>query len=188
MPYNNKLTKEDLEYVFQQAEQGVGYAEMSRNLNGKVSKQRLKQICDKQKIDVFGIKKNKRLEELETKMVAKWGAGWTNPSSRRSYLYQAMRSKYRTKKANSVRRGIPFDIDFGEIDFPLVCPVLGLDLDYFTEEGWSDNSPSFDRIDPNKGYIRGNVAIISMRANRLKNNGTAEEHQKIAQFMLDHAS
>jgi hypothetical protein len=97
-----------------------------------------------------------------------------------------MRAKFRTKKANSVRNNIEFTIDFGDLTFPTHCPVLGLELDYFTEQGWTDYSPSFDRVDPTKGYTKENVVIISMRANRIKNNGSAEEHEKIAAFIRQH--
>lgn len=36
-------------------------------------------------------------------------------------------------------------------------------------------SPSLDRIDSSKGYVKGNVRVISARANMLKNNATVEE-------------
>jgi hypothetical protein len=37
------------------------------------------------------------------------------------------------------------------------------------------NSPSLDRIDNTKGYVPGNVWVISWRANDLKRNATLEE-------------
>jgi hypothetical protein len=40
-----------------------------------------------------------------------------------------------------------------------------------------------DRIDNNEGYVKGNVAVISFRANTLKNNATAEELRAIADYM-----
>jgi hypothetical protein len=64
----------------------------------------------------------------------------------------------------------------------MVCPVFGLELDWFAEAR-KENSPSFDRVDPKLGYIKGNVQIISARANRIKNDGTAEEHRLIAAYM-----
>ena len=50
---------------------------------------------------------------------------------------------------------------------PERCPVLGIPITPF-EKGLAPGTPSFDRIDPRKGYVKGNVAIISNRANRLK--------------------
>jgi hypothetical protein len=59
------------------------------------------------------------------------------------------------------------------------CPVLKIPLEWSTlrENGSSPlaNSPSLDRIDPLKGYVKGNVWIISNKANMIKNNATHEE-------------
>jgi len=57
-----------------------------------------------------------------------------------------------------------------------------MELDWFTDKV-KENSPSLDRIDSKKGYVPGNVMIMSWRANRIKNDGTAAEHKKIAEFL-----
>jgi hypothetical protein len=41
-------------------------------------------------------------------------------------------------------------------------------------------SPTLDRIDNSKGYIVGNVWVISMRANRLKSDATVDELMMLA--------
>ena len=41
------------------------------------------------------------------------------------------------------------------------------------------DSKSLDRIDPTKGYVPGNIRVISSRANILLNNMTAEEAKLI---------
>lgn len=38
-----------------------------------------------------------------------------------------------------------------------------------------DNSASIDRIDNDKRYVKGNVWIISTKANRIKSNATLAE-------------
>jgi hypothetical protein len=60
-----------------------------------------------------------------------------------------------------------------------VCPYLGIRLVF--EGPRQDGSPSLDRIDPNLGYEPGNIAVVSFRANVVKNDGTVEEHLKIAE-------
>jgi len=45
------------------------------------------------------------------------------------------------------------------------------------------NGPQLDRIVPELGYVEGNVAFISHRANRIKDNGTMQEHYDIADWI-----
>ena len=45
------------------------------------------------------------------------------------------------------------------------------------------NSPSIDRIDPEGGYVPGNVVVISWRANQLKLDGNAHELRLIAEWV-----
>ena len=48
------------------------------------------------------------------------------------------------------------------------------------EKGNYEYTPSLDRIDPTKGYIKGNVWVITKRANTMKNSATREELLKFA--------
>ena len=79
---------------------------------------------------------------------------------------------------------ITFDKFLREIGgaVPKVCPVLGIELS-FDLSPKSDGLPTVDRIDSSKSYEVGNIAIISWRANVIKNMGTAEEHRRIADWM-----
>lgn len=51
---------------------------------------------------------------------------------------------------------------------------LGTPLGSFYKKATS-NSYSIDRIDSSKGYVKGNVWVISKRANTLKGDATLEE-------------
>ena len=68
---------------------------------------------------------------------------------------------------------VPFDLtpEYVKTLWPLngKCPALGIDL-LFGKDTASPNSPSIDRLIPELGYIKTNVAIISMRANRIKSD------------------
>jgi hypothetical protein len=82
------------------------------------------------------------------------------------------------KKHNATVRGIPFNLVFSTFNFPTHCPILGLELDYSrgkTKGVSRKSSPSFDRIDPTKGYIEGNVILISNFANQIKSDATPEQ-------------
>ena len=70
--------------------------------------------------------------------------------------------------------------DFMTLEVPETCPVLGIPIGY---DGTRDNFPSVDRINPNKPYELGNIAIISFRANMIKSVGSKEEHMKIVEWL-----
>src|ERR1039458_8643207 len=85
-------------------------------------------------------------------------------------------------RRNANKRNQPFELTV--MDFmvlPTHCPVLGMELDY--SGGGGPNAASIDRIDSGLGYVRGNCAIISRRANTLKNNATTGELQKVLDYM-----
>ncbi|MDR5811998.1 hypothetical protein QCE62_00150 [Caballeronia sp. LZ033] len=82
----------------------------------------------------------------------------------------------------SRRDGREFSITSADVHIPDVCPVLGIPIYTGGTYGNNDNSPSLDRIDSTKGYIAGNVVVISNRANTLKRDATPEELVRLAQF------
>ena len=145
-----------------------------------VTKKRIEQILKKLNIDKTLIGKKKQTVDKE----AKWKLKWGNKNG--SAIYHEQRHKFRMKKANCVRNGVKWNIEFGEIDWPTHCPMLGNELDYFNI-GHKDKWPTFDKIVPSKGYVKGNVQIISWRANRIKNDATPAELLKIAEYMKQYA-
>lgn len=78
-------------------------------------------------------------------------------------------------------RGLEFTLTPEDIDLPKTCPVLGIPIVYGREEA-GPNSPSLDRRDNTKGYIKGNVTVISFRANQLKSDATPDELRALAAF------
>lgn len=142
-----------------------------------VSKQRIKQVISKlipEWNDLYGGVVRRR--EVAEKWYNKWG------EKNNSKLYKMQRLKFSRKKANALKTGYSWTVTFGELDWPTHCPILGIELDYFAETR-QENSPSFDRVDSSKGYETGNVVILSWRANRIKNDGTSQEHRAIADYL-----
>jgi hypothetical protein len=62
------------------------------------------------------------------------------------------------------------------------CPVFGFKLEW-NKAGFRDTSPSIDRIDPTKGYVKGNVQIISWKANRIKGYASVEDLEILLAYM-----
>lgn len=77
-------------------------------------------------------------------------------------------------QAKSNSKGRTFDLEHADIVIPERCPVLGIPLDCAKQRP-SPNAPSIDRIDNTKGYVKGNVGIISWKANSLKGAVTLPE-------------
>jgi hypothetical protein len=90
--------------------------------------------------------------------------------------------KYKCQKDDT-----PFDLELVDLEpYPVFCPILGITLDWTKSgQGTANASPSIDRIDPKKGYIRGNCRIISAKSNRLKNDSTKEQLLSILEYMND---
>ena len=93
-------------------------------------------------------------------------------------------------KLRAQKKNLPFNITPEEIIIPEICPILGIALTPShrvrllgekPEKSFGKHaaSPSVDRIEPERGYVHGNIQVISSRANGLKNNGTLEEFEKI---------
>jgi hypothetical protein len=75
------------------------------------------------------------------------------------------------------RKGLEFDITPADVVKVEACPWLGIPLFFKTNKKGraGPNTPSLDRIDSSRGYVKGNVEIISWRANLLKANASLDE-------------
>ena len=90
---------------------------------------------------------------------------------------------YRAKES-SKKRGWDFNLEVDDIIIPKKCPYLGIELCYGIENKYKDDYCSIDRIDSTKGYIKGNVQIISRLANTMKNNANTEQLLTFAKNVL----
>ncbi len=94
------------------------------------------------------------------------------------------------KMLNSARRrakdqGLDFNLEKSDIIIPEVCPYLGIKLSPHSRRGDSKKTVmSLDRIDPTKGYVKGNVEVISWQANTMKSDATAAELIMFAKVVL----
>lgn len=90
----------------------------------------------------------------------------------------------RSARNRAKKEGFEFSITLEDIAIPEKCPVLRLPLTKQLGLGRRVAlSPSLDRKDNTKGYVPGNVWVISWRANFLKSNATVAELKKIVRAM-----
>lgn len=126
--------------------------------------------------------------------------------------YKAQRAKYREENREKIREkareyykehpetfvlhniktrakklGVPFSLTADDIECPEFCPVLGIRLERSLNPkgGVTDFAPTVDRLIPEIGYVKGNVMVISHKANRIKNDATVDELMTVAIFYRD---
>jgi len=92
-------------------------------------------------------------------------------------------------KVRAKKKRLPFNITEKDFEIPETCPYLGIPLVLASGEskrgGGNGNAPSLDRIDNKLGYVKGNVEVISRRANTMKSDATAQELLEFAYYILD---
>lgn len=89
------------------------------------------------------------------------------------YLYNKVRNRCK-------HSGREFTINLEDIIIPSTCPLLNVSFDLMNE----NLCPSLDRIDNTKGYIQGNVWVISTLANRMKSTATLEQLEVFSKNLL----
>lgn len=99
----------------------------------------------------------------------------------RDWKVDAAKLLYKNIKSRCKRIGREFSIDLEDIIIPQKCPVFGFELKREDKQTWM-SAPSVDRIDSSKGYIKGNVTVVSRRANILKRDATVEELEQLFNY------
>ncbi|ARB06144.1 endonuclease [Dinoroseobacter phage vB_DshS-R5C] len=95
-----------------------------------------------------------------------------------------VRALLASAKKSAKIRGIEFSLVREDVKIPARCPIFAIPL-RLGKEGLGacrDAAPSIDRIDSSKGYVRGNIVVVSFKANRIKSNASADEVLKVGRF------
>lgn len=92
-------------------------------------------------------------------------------------------------RARANQQGIAFDLTEADISWPTHCPVFGIELQYDRRGAISrENAPSFDRVDPAAGYVKGNVYVVSSKANRIKSEATLDQLEALVRYVRERTS
>lgn len=105
-----------------------------------------------------------------------------NQVLRRSVKLQPNVVLYNNAKNRAKKYSLPFDLVPSDIIVPEFCPVLGIPLKVATGCA-KPNSPSIDKIIPEKGYVKGNIAVVSHKANTMKSDASIDEIRLLLAFM-----
>lgn len=129
----------------------------------------------------------KNVYDKEYRQTEKVQSAYKSKSYRdRKKEYQSRKSRLDPRKkmlilakCRAKKLGLDFNLEIEDIVIPELCPLLDIPI-YVKpyndgKRGFHANSPSLDKIVPEKGYIKGNVMVISMKANAMKYNASLEE-------------
>ena len=107
----------------------------------------------------------------------------------RSTMHFILYNLIRHAKSRARKNNLPFDLTVEWLEGVIVthCPITLQPIDWLKEQvvdgKVGPNSPSIDKVIPALGYVQSNCAIISHRANFIKNSGTVDEHRRVVQYM-----
>lgn len=94
---------------------------------------------------------------------------------------------HKTKK-RAKRQGILFTLRLEDVPkIPRRCPVFGMVMTFEGSHQDKENTPTMDRIDNARGYVRGNITVVSWKANRIKSQLTVEEIIDLAAHYAQYA-
>lgn len=100
----------------------------------------------------------------------------------REYYKRKLKNRlFNAARSRSKSHGYEFDIELDDLIIPEVCPLLGIQMEVNKRGSTKATSFSLDRIDSSRGYVKGNVWIISMLANSMKSSSTFEQFQMMAE-------
>ena len=156
-------------------------------------------ICNKEDVvKKFG-EWNKYVKAIKKNPNTYINCGCSHPAFKKGYqsklkpnqfkrLYKHLKGVESRAKENN----IPYNLDIEyfidkdtkpdkeKTGYPDYCPILGIRLDH---ELGADHRPSFDKVIPEHGYLKGNVQIISYKANRLKSNMHLNDFKKFVEYI-----
>ena len=129
-------------------------------------------------------------EEARAKTLAKWNASpkaydmklrWKLTDPKWAWAVSAAGGM----RARSAAKGLPCDVDKAYVYAILTdnCPVFGTPFVFIGAGKVCNDSPTVDKIDPARGYVRGNIVIISQRANAIKSNATWKQIRRVADWL-----
>jgi hypothetical protein len=103
---------------------------------------------------------------------------------RKRHLENPALKMLKDARSRARAKNLPFALAIEDIVVPERCPILEVAFVAGTKDQHS-LSPTLDRVIPELGYVRGNVRVISHRANAIKWAKSAEHHRRVAETVRD---
>jgi hypothetical protein len=124
-----------------------------------------------------------RLREWRARNPDRWEQQKKRNDATRADRYMANPAYYlwRTARSRAKANGQEFAITLEDVTVPTHCPITGDEISILSAA--SRNGASLDRVDNSLGYVRGNVRVISRRANRMKGDASIKDLERMIAYM-----
>ena len=90
-------------------------------------------------------------------------------------------------RKRALKKKVPFEITVAYIVSIMTdsCPVFGTEFKWIGNGSIQPTSANLDRIDPSKGYVEGNIVVISSKANSIKSAYKSADLYKVADWLYE---
>ena len=105
---------------------------------------------------------------------------YTTERRRASYFKHLEVELLDKARTRAKRKNLEFNITKDDIVVPEKCPVFDEPI---IKEVFNPMAPTLDRVDNTKGYVKGNVRVISKKANIMKGSLTIDDMDKIYSYI-----
>ena len=168
-----------------------GYATQCKECKRAYDKSRYEKVKNNPEFHAKKLEHGQKYRETHKEQIKNYSTEYNmRPEvvSRKATWYQEKMSKMSIKERLElmVKRAshraklkeVDFNITWEDIEYVEICPILEIPLNWgetSNEGGRNINTPSLDRINPELGYIKGNVKVISTLANMMKSSASKEQ-------------
>jgi len=104
---------------------------------------------------------------------------------RLSHIRNIKHILWKRTKDRANKKNLEFNLLEDDLVIPKICPILEIPIFVGNSKNYK-NSPTIDRIDNSKGYVKDNVMIISMLANSMKNSASLEELKTFSKNIINY--
>lgn len=123
------------------------------------------------KKNVEKVRENERRYRQEKRLTDATYVDKVNTKQRERYPKYVKKRLLDRANARAKKNNLFFNLEITDIVIPEYCPILEVKLVQGVKGNY-EHTPSLDRIDNTRGYIKGNVAVISNLANTMKNKAS----------------
>jgi hypothetical protein len=168
-----------------------GYATQCKECKRAYDKSRYEKVKNNSEFRAKKLEHGQKYRETHKEQIKKYSTEYNmRPEvvTRKATWYQEKMSKMSIKERLElmVKRAshraklkeVDFNITWEDVEYVEICPILEIPLNWgetSNEGGRNVDTPSLDRINPELGYVKGNVKIISTLANMMKSSASKEQ-------------